>query len=514
VTKAFERGRRWGRGLVAVACAAGGVVARAAEQARPADAFVDSMGINIHAAFPWSSYAQNWDGVIDAVGDIGFRHVRDIPYNPGNLNALSAATGAQVTVIYQHWIDYAQFMNLQNFDAVWQTVKQLTHVEYFELPNEPETAEAQVLPWTIKLHETVRADPVLKDTPIIGTTSFGNQHLLVDTNPYLDYGNVHSYANGGVPMNRLDGNVARARIITGDKPIIATEAGYNNGYLNSTNIYAPGVTEAASAKYIPRLFLGYYNAGMIKTFTYELVDSFPDDTHTQQEGHFGLLRADFTYKPAATAVKNLIRLLEDPGPAFTASSLEYTITGGTPDLKHTLLQKRDGTFWLALWNDVLSYDPATRTDLAVAPLDVTLELGIPAVRATTYHPNLSQSPTGATFATTAIDLAVPDEVLLIALRLADPGDTDADGDVDNADFLTLYHHFGATGADWADGDFDRDGTVDFTDFQMLEAHFTGRLPPAEQAYYDALASSVPEPGAASLVLAVASLAFTRRRRAR
>lgn len=489
-------------------CAAVGP-ARAAEQARAADSFVDSMGINIHAAFPGNSSDRNWNGVIDAVGDLGFRYVRDIPTDPGRLNQLSAATGAKVDVIFQYWANYPQCMEPQYFDATWAQTKQLTHVAYLELPNEPDTFEAYVKPWTIQLYNAAKADPVLKDVPIIGTT--GDPALLADTNPYLDYGNIHSYTAGYTPMNRFDGNVARARGITGDKPIIATEMGYNNGYLNDTNIYAPGVTEAATAKYLPRVYMGYYNAGIVKSFSYELVDWDHDPTYTYQNWHFGLLRADFTYKPAAHAIKNLIALLEDPGDEFTPGSLEYTINGGTADLKHTLLQKRDGTFWLALWNDVLSYDPSTRTDLVIPDLNVVLDLDIPVVRATTYRPNASQTAVGTILGTDSINLAVPDEVLLVALQLAAPGDTDADGDVDVLDFRTFYQNY-QTGTEWADGDFNRDGAVTFGDFLMLERNFTGTLSPEDQAAFAALAAGVPEPGAITLVAAAALPALARRRR--
>jgi hypothetical protein len=106
-------------------------------------------------------------------------------------------------------------------------------------------------------------------------------------------------------------------------------------------------------------------------------------------------------------------------------------------------------------------------------------------------------------------LAVPDEVLLVALRLAKPGDTDADGDVDETDFRTLYRNY-RTGTTWEQGDFNRDGTVNFSDFLMLEANLTGALPAGDQADLDSIAASVPEPAGAALLL-LACIAQRRRR---
>ena len=52
-----------------------------------------------------------------------------------------------------------------------------------------------------------------------------------------------------------------------------------------------------------------------------------------------------------------------------------------------------------------------------------------------------------------------------------PGDTDGNGAVDFADFLTLSANFGAVDAVWADGDFDGSGGVDFADFLLLSQNF-------------------------------------------
>jgi hypothetical protein len=41
-------------------------------------------------------------------------------------------------------------------------------------------------------------------------------------------------------------------------------------------------------------------------------------------------------------------------------------------LKHTLLQKRDGTYWLALWLGASNYNTNTKTTLTVAPVPMTI----------------------------------------------------------------------------------------------------------------------------------------------
>jgi subtilisin-like proprotein convertase family protein len=73
------------------------------------------------------------------------------------------------------------------------------------------------------------------------------------------------------------------------------------------------------------------------------------------------------------------------------------------------------------------------------------------------------------------------------------GDLDHDLDVDHADFMTLYQHFGQPG-DFAAGDLDYSGTVDFNDFQRLEVSFGKRLEqPAEASSFEVQTTAKPAP---------------------
>jgi hypothetical protein len=88
-----------------------------------------------------------------------------------------------------------------------------------------------------------------------------------------------------------------------------------------------------------------------------------------------------------------------------------------------------------------------------------------------------------------------DNVILNAAPLL-PGDFDADGDVDGADFVAWQTHFPtASGATLAMGDADRDGDVDGADFVVWQANF-----PTSPA---GATSPVPEPSGAIIVLLAA-----------
>jgi hypothetical protein len=168
-----------------------------------------------------------------------------------------------------------------------------------------------------------------------------------------------------------------------------------------------------------------------------LADQGPDTTMREQ--NFGLLRFDMSEKPAYTAMKNLIDLVEEPGAAnFAAGSLDYTLSsaGDTSKLHHTLLEKSNGTFYLMLWQEVLSYDSAAKTNIITPDLAVTLSL-TGAFNVKTYLPGSSIDPTGTQSGVTSLNLAVPDQVLLVELTaVPEPGSVAALGAIGFAWVLT------------------------------------------------------------------------------
>ena len=156
-----------------------------------------------------------------------------------------------------------------------------------------------------------------------------------------------------------------ARIPT--KPLVTTEAGYHNA-LNTTNGHLPGARGRRAASTRPRLLLEHFLRGEERVYSYELIDEFDDPGTTNPEAHFGLLRRDLSPKPAYTAMKTLLGLLSDPGPAFTPAPLPVEVDR-LPERRAatSLTQKRNGQYVLLLWRDVAVYDPVTQAAAARSP---------------------------------------------------------------------------------------------------------------------------------------------------
>jgi hypothetical protein len=148
-------------------------------------------------------------------------------------------------------------------------------------------------------------------------------------------------------------------------PWLTTETGYTNQ--QSLSYYVP---HWVAATYLPRLVLHNWAWGAKRTFIYELVSDMGQD--------YGLIDANWNPKPDFYALANLLTMLSDPGPAFHTGYLTYGISGGDSNLQKILFQKRNGTFYLALWLGESCYNPATQQGLYVTPeiLNVQLPAGM------------------------------------------------------------------------------------------------------------------------------------------
>jgi hypothetical protein len=379
--------------------------ATAAVQARQADAFVDSIGVNVHTAYNDTPYVSEFATVEQRLQELGIRHVRDelrdFPDRAGQYQRLNqlAADGIGLTLTVGSPED-----GIDGLEALLAiAADDLEGVEALEGPNEYSTSgdpewKPKLLAYQQALYEQAKDDPDLAPLPVIGPSIVHNdQAELGYIAPILDFGNIHSYPQGN-PPDALGPFISRATLNSAEKPIWATETGYHTA-LNWSGEHPP-VPEAAMATYMPRLFLEYFRWGIVRTFSYELLDEWPDPDLNDRESNFGLLRNDLTPKPAFDALRNTIAILEDPGPQFAPAALDYTLSEGgvafsepeSTGLHKVLLQKRDGSFFLALWRTASVWSVASEEPVPAVPqpVQVAVEPGIES--ATAYLPNVSAAP--------------------------------------------------------------------------------------------------------------------------
>jgi hypothetical protein len=434
--------------------------AAAKVESRPAytaDAFVDSIGVNVHLHYTDTVYSRFDNVVAPRLLELGVRHIRDGAYTYKGASANTfyyrrlrelGQQGIHANLITTIDTRFAPRTDIAKLDDVqtWSGGA----VQSFEGVNEPDlnggkdwaeqTRELQRDVWT-----KVQRDPALRGVEVVGPSPAWRPGALGDISAWTDYGNWHAYPGGKCPTCRdvygksFDTRVGPYRAPTGNKPLVVSETGYHNAVLGKQD--HPPVSERAASRYVPRLLFEYFNRGVARSYIYELLDLRHDPTGRRRDEHFGLLRNDGSRKPAFIALRNLIDLLQDPGPAFSPSSLQFRLTGDTDQVHHTLLQKRDGRFYLALWQERPSYDTGQRAnqpdhvdarrDIDVASQPVTVATDDVMLGAKLYVPGQSVTAERSWIATNAMTFDVSDEVMLLELTplpdVAPPSLTPPDG---------------------------------------------------------------------------------------
>jgi hypothetical protein len=267
------------------------------------------------------------------------------------------------------------------------------------------------------------------------TTTAEGARTVGDLSSVMDAGTLHPYPDADIPLAHLAPmQRALAPLNAAKKAWWVTETGYFTQPNATQNVYQPGVSEGAQAKYIGRIYLDYFAAGIPYTSVYELMDD--HDDRTDAEANYGIIYNDGTPKPAYGALKNLLALLADRGPVFEPGSLSYSLGGTTSTIRQSLFEKRDGRFQLVLWNDVPVYDPkrvggwqgrvrrawervagvdSASHDLSNPPVPVSITLATPARAMIVYAPLKGSVPLDSVTNRSSLLVPVPDYPVVVEI---------------------------------------------------------------------------------------------------
>lgn len=393
--------------------------------AKAADGVVHSIGLNVHMSYFQTVYGKGFSSVVKPrLAALGVRHLRDNATVVSDNNWMNTVYG-RMRELTQLGMRFAlvvepgpsgSYTNLDHWPRLLSYA--LPVVENFQGLNEHDLSgraswPAEVKAFQLALWNKVKSDARTKNMPVFGPTLGrpGNAPLVGDISNTLNYSSINSYPGGQTPLATLDYHRTKLQPMTKSRGFVSTETGYHTA--TSWTGAHPPVSEQAQARYTPRLILEYYNAGLPRTYLYELVDQ--GTSLSNREMRFGLLRADGSEKPAYRALANMIAVLKDQGPAFTPGSLPFTITGDQTGLQKMLLQKRDGRFYLALWTNAASFNLTSLADIGLVGRNITVRFDTPMRKVQQYRPNVSASPTNAVTNVTAVNLTVDDRVLLVEI---------------------------------------------------------------------------------------------------
>jgi hypothetical protein len=398
------------------------------ENARSADGFVDSIGVNTHfgnAIYVGSNaYA---DRRIDAqLAALGVRHIRDHSWNDTALSIvdrLYSKHGIRTTlVIGETSRSPADLVNLLKAHPGFEAIEGLNEPDLNPrsyngfTDNRAGNDFAATRAFQNELYRLVKADPKTRGLIVLSPAMARPRRSQYLAPISFDAAAMHSYPAAREPTFRLDDFLGELAVLRQtSKPLMATETGYYN-----RPIASGGIPENLAGKYIPRLCAEYFNRDIARTYLYELANQGGDEAKREQ--NFGLLRFDMSRKPAYTALKNLIDLIkESKRGTFRPGSLDYKLTGSADisAIHHTLLQKNSGVFYLLLWQDVPVFNRFANNkqgaEITNPPLSVTLALNTVIATARTFQPNLSTKPTATHTDPKSMELSVPDQILVVEL---------------------------------------------------------------------------------------------------
>jgi hypothetical protein len=367
-------------------------------QALSSDGFVDSIGVNTHFGNN-SVYQTSFSTVAGLIGALGVRHIRE------NAEAASWFSGANVASLYSTYgikfslisggfaAGLAQFGDLNPADeiALVASLGGAVAIDMMEGNNEPDNQgdgswPADTLAWQQTMWNAFKGNGTVSAIPFAGpsvccTPGSATGSALTNLLPYMNFINIHRYlaTNGGATFPEQDvatvlgSSYALAYGSPIPLPVIVTEDGQANSATPGTDCSGCIMNYATAAQYFPRMFMSLYAAGIKRTYNYEFMD---ESQNSGNEAWFGLVLPSFTPKPSYYSLKNMISLLTDPGAAFNPGSLNYTLSGnGTNNVQTVLLGKRDGSFILALWQGVSTWNSTTKAAITPpSPNSVTITL--------------------------------------------------------------------------------------------------------------------------------------------
>ncbi len=446
-------------------------------QAKPADKFVDMIGVDVHFARSWTAYTNNDDNpnaeqtAINVLTNLRIRHLRDGIWGwsggtedfdkdgRGVVERFSTISQAGDVAGIPGGFSWILTDNTNDWKKIRDNylVPLGNRVIVLEGANENMGVSGDTQAYTQIRSWWNNILPVLPNLKIATNTGPTNPCQIKDSQyigDFVHYGNAHPYhfwppfkpwgkvshcnfnstpAPPTTPMwtspdNTTAGNIGfieatRKKRIRPDQPMIFTEWGYPT-ISNDNNNW--GVDEPTAAKYMLRSFLEHFNAGIVYSCSYELLDG--DIGSTDPENNFGLADYNGNLKQSGLALKRLISLIEDNGYTdISTNSLNYTLSGGglsfsddqnptTNEIHQTLLQKIDGKYYLLLWQEAISTN-STGEGITIQSVNVTINFDhtISSLKAYLPATNDNASPVSTDVNTASFTVSVPDHPVVIEI---------------------------------------------------------------------------------------------------
>jgi hypothetical protein len=381
--------------------------------------FTSTLGVNTHIDFEAYGY-QDLATVESALEYLGVSNVRDAPANSYDLTAwqqVAQATGVK----FDAYLPQVSPADMQASLALIPQLAQEGILNFIEGGDEEDDSLAasvgNSLSYSAQVQQQVYAMGQQLGLPVInmsfgaGWTAAndwqGDYGAIGDLSAYADFGNAHTYPNPGqTPDNAIQLINALAPLAAPGLPVITTEIGWDANAFSETSI----------AQYVVDAAFDGIKDGDTMMYYYAL---FGDGS-----GNYGLMNADGSPTAAGTALHDLTTLLADTGSAassFTPGSLDVSLSGDVSTDNTLLIQKSDGSDWVALWDETASTH------------SVTMTLDSNAQQILVFDPVTGTSSIDSTNNTDSVTVSLGQDPLLIEVIPTNPGTTTGSTDTSTSD---------------------------------------------------------------------------------
>jgi hypothetical protein len=286
------------------------------------------------------------------------------------------------------------------------------------------------------LYAAVKANPTVKNYPVFATSVGGAENdnvgmqfltipkgagtLMPDGTRYADYANPHNYAKGNGGCGVLQDNQAwnaADPILRGCWDNLSQEYGVTwykkfPGYSDAQLQTLPRVTtetgwgtDSISEENQGKVLLNVYLAQFKRAWTYSFIYEFVDGGGSPASQGWGIYYSNMTPKLSATYIHNMTTILADVVSRPTGS-MNYSIPAEPPTVHDLLMQKSDGTFYLAVWDERV---PGTGTD------NLNVDLGGPHASVTIYDPTAGTAAVQTLTNVSSIPLTLSDHPQILAI---------------------------------------------------------------------------------------------------
>jgi hypothetical protein len=408
--------------------------------------FVDSLGVVTHVNRRKGVLSDHgWSIISAAIAEAGFRYVRATIHDDlgvARVRDMHARYGTRFnlridsraleenTEKKKNFRKASIALNPNAIDRMVSITKRVgvNAILSYEGPNEYNSQgkeqgnrdwHSQLKTFMHAMYRRIKEDPEIADKPVVAPSIWRRREqdyrAMGDISDRTDRGCLHNYTGGRLPSYRLDSRIRDAQILTPEYRIWVTEFGYRNADKNA-------VSEAVKAKYLPRFAAEFFIRPEVeRVFNYQIIDEWP--IAKKPDKAWGLLRNDFSKRPSFYAMKNTIALLDDKDGDFTPGSLDYDLGGDLKDVHSFLVQKKNGVFYLVLWQEVESWDREARKDLHPTPRPVKLTFNTAVAKVRSYlptglglaDPGDGTRPVDVYVDPVAVPLDVPDELLIVEI---------------------------------------------------------------------------------------------------